>query len=186
MITILLNKITALIYRYFFNCGENVIRLLHELNMNLDARKIFLTRLAWDNVAGLPLALRFLTGPSSRDKHVHVLGPQGTLKFIESIKTFSKTLTEMAFVNSTEFHGSDKCCFTDDNVTIKPIVLTGAELSNSYSQGHSSLCYVCKLADLPGKLQKEKVEALGIPADQRISLTLGDSIILSDGTMVCL
>ena len=152
--------------------------------MNLDARKIFLTRLAWDNVAGLPLVLRELTGPSSKDKHVHVMGPQGTRKFIESTKTFSKTLSELSSVNCTEFNGTDQSFFADDNLTIKPIVLSGAKTNNAQFRGPRSMCYVCELAELPGKMQVEKVEALGIHSDLRLSLILGDSVILDDGTKV--
>ena len=175
----------AHLLRYFFNCGENTIKLFYELNKTFDATRIFLTRLSWtENIAGLPLAFRYLNKAGKVEQYV--FGPEQAASLIKSTRIFSRTLSDLNENLSLRFTGYsvDSCPpYADDNIIIKPIVLDGRNGKES-SAKNLSICYVCEFADLPGNFLRDKVNAFGLPGHSCDALLAGKTVTTSDGVQV--
>ena len=173
--------------RYFFNCGENTIKLFFELNKSFDATKIFLTRLSWtDTIAGLPLACRYLNRSGRLEQHV--FGPREVANLIKSTSIFSRTLYNLNRDVSLRFTGySTKSApvYADDNITITPVVLDAREgKDDSLLSRDMSVCYLCEFPDMPGNLSREKVKEHGLSNDCCSSLLAGKTVITAGGVQV--
>ena len=180
-----------LFFRYLFNCGENTVRILHELNrLKMNVTRVFLTGMTWQNhIAGLPTLIK--CHGSLKGTGLTVYGPQGLTKFLRDVTTFSSTglqrLQSLELFNSLEFIGnSDQGQlepYVDDNVTIRPVVLERKDKDTCHSE-RQSVCYICEFEDLPGHFIREKAEKLGVTREWFNELAIGHPVVTSQGRKV--
>ncbi|KAI8576219.1 hypothetical protein K450DRAFT_214494 [Umbelopsis ramanniana AG] len=104
--------------RYMFNCGEGTQRLCVENKLKLAKMKnIFLSRVDWDCVGGLPGML--LTLADGGIKNISLHGPKNLTHFMVSTRHFVYR-TSMS-VETHEFqHDSD--LFQDENLRVVPVI----------------------------------------------------------------
>ncbi|KAJ3032438.1 hypothetical protein HDV00_007546 [Rhizophlyctis rosea] len=105
--------------RYLFNCGEGTQRFCHEHKVRLNkVKNMFLTRVAWDCVGGLPGMLLTLADGGTSYFKLH--GPDNLTHFMAATRHFicRQSLT----VETHEFHREGRK-FQDENLTISPIYL---------------------------------------------------------------
>lgn len=180
-----------LFFRYLFNCGENTVRILHELNrMKMNITRVFLTGMTWQNhIAGLPTLIKCHS--SLNGKQLTVYGPEGITKFLRDVTTFSSTglqrLHSLKLFESTEFIGDSaqgQCDpYIDDNITILPVLFERKDKDVSHSK-RGSICYICEFADLPGHFNPEKAEKLGVTQEWFNELAIGQPVVSIYGRKV--
>ena len=177
--------------RYLFNCGENTVRILHELGqLRMNITRVFLTGMTWqDHIAGLPALIK--CHGSLKGKGLSVYGPEGITKFLKDVSTFSSTglqrLESLKLFNSTEFIGNSGQDqpeqYVDGNVTILPVVFERKDQDVCHSD-RRSICYICEFDDLPGHFQPEKATTLGVTREWFNELAVGNPVVSSSGRKV--
>lgn len=178
-------------YRYLFNCGENTVRILHELNrLKMNITRVFLTGMTWENhIAGLPTLIK--CHGSLKGEGLTVYGPDGLTKFLRDVTTFSSTglqrLQSLKLFSSTEFITDSAQGqlepYIDDNVTISPVVFERKDKDACHSE-RRSICYICEFADLPGHFIREKAEKLGVTQEWFNELAIGHPVVTDQGRKV--
>ncbi|KAK2557125.1 Ribonuclease Z [Acropora cervicornis] len=178
-------------YRYLFNCGENTVRILHELDrLKMNISRVFLTGMTWQNhIAGLPTLLK--RQATINGGPLLIYGPEGISKFLDDISTFSSTGLQrydaLKLFTSTEFvkNNTDEQeeRYVDDNLSIMPVILERKYQDVSYSE-RQSICYICEFADLPGHFLHEKAVKLGVSEEHFNELALGNQVLSSCGQKV--
>ncbi|KAI8587866.1 beta-lactamase-like protein [Geranomyces variabilis] len=106
--------------RYLFNCGEGTQRFCHEHKVGIrKVEQIFLTRVAWECVGGLPGML--LTLADAGASSIALNGPGNLSHFMASTRHF--IYRESLDLKIAE-HGPDVAPFQDDNLTVTPVHLS--------------------------------------------------------------
>ena len=120
--------------RYVFNCGENFQRFTREYRMRvLKDPMLFVTRVTWRNLGGLP-GFSMSYRDSGRT-HLHVYGPGRIVQFVEVMRYFIGR-EKLKFVTNWEADVSTSTCpsdvmmtspsthvYSDENVTITTVEL---------------------------------------------------------------
>ncbi|KAI9143729.1 beta-lactamase-like protein [Paraphysoderma sedebokerense] len=105
--------------RYLFNCGEGTQRFCVENAARLTKLKnVFLTRLDWERVGGLPGML--LTISDAGTNNINVYGPENTTHFVATTRHFIQRDTTNLSTHDFPVDGS---VFQDENLRITPIML---------------------------------------------------------------
>ncbi|KAJ3215714.1 Zinc phosphodiesterase ELAC protein 2 [Dinochytrium kinnereticum] len=103
--------------RYLFNCGEGSQRLCNDQKVRLaKLRSIFLTRLSWDCLGGLPGMM--LTVADAGSKQLRILGPAGLAHAMAGMRQF---LFRPSFLVDTVEFPIDLPEYSDENLTVTPI-----------------------------------------------------------------
>jgi len=110
------------IVRYLFNCGEGTQRIFNEQKLKLSKlNNIFLTRICWEYVGGLPgMAMTLRDNGKSEIK---LLGPSNLSDFIHATRFF--LYHESLKFDCVGFTGSDGEEYKDENLTIWPVIING-------------------------------------------------------------
>ena len=180
--------------RYLFNCVENVQRFSQEHKVRLSKTShVFFTRMAWDNVGGLPgLSLHFSHFCENFMFPIHLHGPEALADFVQSMK-FHLNPEKFSFGDPLEdVQGHLLPTYRDENITVRTLTLHATsepeqagfvssdsnteedEVSNPDSPPRSkkpkvslppssTLAFLCKLCDVRGKFNAHKAEEFGIP-----------------------
>ncbi|XP_068717526.1 zinc phosphodiesterase ELAC protein 2-like isoform X2 [Montipora capricornis] len=185
------SEILPLRIRYLFNCGENTVRILHELNrLKMNISQVFLTGITWQNhIAGLPTLIKCHS--SSRESALSIYGPEGITKFLKDVSTFSSTglqryqalklFTSTEFICNSAQYQQDP--YIDDNITILPVIFERKDQDVSFSE-RQSICYICEFADLPGQFLLDKAVKLGVTEESFNELAIGNPVLSSYGRKV--
>ncbi|KAJ3102173.1 Zinc phosphodiesterase ELAC protein 2 [Phlyctochytrium planicorne] len=105
--------------RYLFNCGEGTQRLCNDQRIRLAKLKtMFISRLSWDNIGGLPGML--LTLADAGTKQLRICGPSGIVHAVASMRHF---LYRPSFQVDLVELPTDYPEFKDENLTVTPILL---------------------------------------------------------------
>ncbi|KAI9103213.1 beta-lactamase-like protein [Phlyctochytrium arcticum] len=103
--------------RYLFNCGEGTQRFCHEHKARLaKVKNVFLTRVAWDCVGGLPGML--LTMADAGTSSLGLKGPRNLTHFMAATRHF---IYRDALDLSTYEFDHDDCEYKDENITVKAV-----------------------------------------------------------------
>ena len=181
----------GIVFRYLFNCGENTVRILHELNrLKMNISQVFLTGITWQNhIAGLPTLIK--CHGSSRESALSIYGPEGITKFLKDVSTFSSTglqryqalklFTSTEFICNSAQYQQDP--YIDDNITILPVIFERKDQDVSFSE-RQSICYICEFANLPGQFLLDKAVKLGVTEESFNELAIGNPVLSSYGRKV--
>ncbi|KAJ3097108.1 Zinc phosphodiesterase ELAC protein 2 [Phlyctochytrium bullatum] len=105
--------------RYLFNCGEGIQRLCNDQKVRLSKlRSLFLTRLSWDCMGGLPGLV--LTVADAGSKQIKIHGPGGLTHALAGMRQF---LYRPSFPVEVYEIPEDLPEFKDENLTVTPILL---------------------------------------------------------------
>ncbi|KAF7724572.1 Zinc phosphodiesterase ELAC protein 2 [Apophysomyces ossiformis] len=112
--------------RYLFNCREGTQRLFLEEKLKFaKLQNIFLTRLTWDGVGGMPGMILTLTDNGISRINLH--GPTNLTHLMVASRNF--VYRTQATVETHEFDQASKA-FHDGHLTVTPVVV----LPNDYSE----------------------------------------------------
>ncbi|EDO40024.1 predicted protein [Nematostella vectensis] len=192
--------------RYLFNCGEGTQRLFNEQKIKYNKlNNIFFTRICWERCGGLPGMA--MTLRDSKKTTINIYGPEN-LKDLMNGTRFFIFHEKMKYV-CTQYNGIKDTAFTDENLTLTPVVIQGINNDKSHDRKDENLnseqqhpdkkikldpgllkesisCYICQLVSVPGKFLLNKAKELGVPKGPLYGkLKNGENIILEDGTEVC-
>lgn len=197
---------------YLFNVPEGTQRFCFEHKIRMSKlRQIFLTRMNWDQIGGLPgnsiITLQGLTDQlgmmlTMHDMHeepipLKVRGPKGLLKFIHSNRHF----IYQTVLDSVERLELDNLSapFKDENVIVEPIVLgSDGKLTHTKRKADqmdtstnatctptTTVAYLCRGPKIPRKFDAQAAIKLGVkPGSNFKILSGGQSITLENGTVV--
>lgn len=114
--------------RYLFNCGEGTQRFCgqHQIRLSKLAA-VFLTRLEWDHVGGLPGMICTLADSGGVDA-LSLVGPCNTSHFVGSLRPF---LRRSAFTLSITEAVQDGILYQDDFIKVQSFELLDAPLQES-------------------------------------------------------
>ncbi|KAJ3003197.1 Zinc phosphodiesterase ELAC protein 2, partial [Thoreauomyces humboldtii] len=105
--------------RYVFNCGEGTQRFCHEHKVRLaKVDKIFMTRVAWDCVGGLPGML--LTLADAGSNNLNLRGPNNLSHFMATTRHF---IYREALDLTIHEHGADSVPYSDENMSVTSVPL---------------------------------------------------------------
>ena len=192
--------------RYLFNCGENVQRFCHEHKVKVSKlENVFVTRVTWDNLGGLPGLAMTLRDIGITELTIH--GPCSLEGFITASQVF---MGKERLKLTTPTDRVNDAAYSDENLTITTVdipfekQLGDSDQSNSDSEASdtsqepqpkksksiftkcfSTTAFICKLVDTPGKFNVQKATELGLPPgpDYKI-LKSGGSVITKDGKVI--
>ncbi|XP_030063862.1 zinc phosphodiesterase ELAC protein 2 [Microcaecilia unicolor] len=144
--------------RYLFNCGEGTQRLMQEHKLKV-ARldNIFLTRMNWANVGGLPGML--LTLKDTGVPKCALSGPPQVQKYLDAMKVFSGPLRELELA-VRPFSDSE---YTDDTMTVYQVPIFENSKKASTSADSLVVAFICKLHPKKGNFLVVKAKELGLP-----------------------
>ena len=195
--------------RYLFNCGDNTERfcLEHKLRVS-KLRNVFFTRTHWDCVGGLPGLVMHMRDSSLSELSLNLYGPQGLVGYDRAI-AYVVNKTNLHF-NLNVLSESCAIMYKDDDIQVTGVLLEtdsngGSSASESYSSddeelerkepsakrsksarpSFGSVVYLCELADIPGKFDRSKAQALGLPPGPLYAkLVQGNSVVTPEGREV--
>ncbi len=162
---------------FLFDCGENAqMRLLQAGVKRSKVEAIFISHLDGDHIFGL-FGLLSTLQLQRRDKELHIIGPKGLKKMIDSV--FGVAEIELEFPVTYKELKSD---FDHE------VVLEGEEFYvEARPLKHTKFCigYRFQEKDKPGKVDAEKAAEAGITDDAHFkALKNGEDVTLEDGTVV--
>jgi len=152
-----------------FDCGEGSQRQLMISSLSfMKIERVFLSHLHGDHILGLPGLIQTMS-LNGRDRVLKVYGPMGTVEAVKSMmdlchgeptfQTIVQDLQDGDIVEASGFH--IEACASEHSI--------------------DSLSYIYRESSKPGRLQKEKAIALGIPEGPLFSLIQkGESVRIGD------
>lgn len=185
--------------RYMFECGDGTQRYCTERSVRLGRlRGLFMTSLTAPSIGGL-LGM-VLTIADSGKERVTVAGPKGLSSIFEvaqecafcyrpAMETRIVDIAAPAVTENTPHPATHVVC-DDENVHIRAVPVPAAStFSDSegdlYASPHSTLSYVCRLHDIPGKFDPKAALSLGVKQGPDFGrLKRGESIHLETGKVV--
>lgn len=158
---------------WLFDCGEGTQHQILKSALKLARwEKLFVTHLHGDHLFGIPgmLGSRSFQGGT---EPLSIYGPKGIRLFIETALQVSHThLTYPLEIVEYE----EGLVFSDDHVVVSTRLL---------QHGIDSYGFRIEERDRPGRLQRERLEALGVrPGPDYAKLKNGESITLDDGSIL--
>ncbi|KAI8998136.1 beta-lactamase-like protein [Gaertneriomyces semiglobifer] len=127
--------------RYLFNCGEGTQRFAHEHKVRLaKIQTVFLTRVGWECVGGLPGMLLTLADAGTTELRLH--GPPNLTHFMAATRHF--IYRESLDLTTNEFHPSQGNQYKDENLVVRPVFLVPDTLkseavTSSLGDGNAAL-----------------------------------------------
>lgn len=196
--------------RYLFNCSESVQTVFHEHGVKFSKlHNVFLTRMNWENIGGLPGLLMSLRERTSHATTIH--GPSSLHRF--------KSISAASFLKQESLTMNINTCPLDSDSS--PLVHRSDELSvkgyevfnNSYEEDlvkrriqieeegvdlpspkqpclrndheGSVVFYVCQISKTIGKFHPEKAQQLGVPKGKLYGeLVAGNAVVTPAGRTV--
>lgn len=159
---------------WLFDCGEATQhQLLHTTLKPRKIEKVFITHLHGDHIFGLPGLLgsrSFLGGTDA----LTIYGPPGIKEWLET--TIRISGTHLTYALHIQEISAEGIIFDDEQFCVRAAWLE-----------HVIPClgYRIEQKPLPGKLQIEKAQALGVPKGPLLGqLKQGQDIMLADGTLI--
>ncbi|XP_030317791.1 zinc phosphodiesterase ELAC protein 2 [Calypte anna] len=118
--------------RYLFNCGEGTQRAMQEHKLKIShLDSIFLSRVAWANVGGLPGMI--LTLKAMGLQRCVFLGPPKLQNYLKAIRLFPGPLKRMDL--AVQLHTEPE--YKDETMTVLQIPLTGKPLATESTSPQS-------------------------------------------------
>ena len=174
--------------KYLFNAGEGMQRAIMEHGSKLTKLKaIFVSRLAWDRVGGVPGVILTLDGAernSAVSRTLNIYGPNNLARFVATTNAFSRSGPIHSKV--TEINSSEMAVFSDENLTFSALLV------KSKTTNGSAISWFCSAHPVRGKFDAKIAKALGIPPGPLFGkhgfnigkLASGLSITLEDGRKI--
>lgn len=166
---------------WLFDCGEGTQTQLIRSGVSYkDISKIFITHLHGDHILGL-IGLLSTMNNSGKEKSdvVDIIGPEGLEKFIKGNLSISKTFLKFK-LNFIVVKDGDRLVFKDSykssgyKVVVKELM-------------HDIKCFGYSIIqnDLPGILDVDKAESLGVPFGPLMGkLKNGNDVSLNNGIVI--
>ena len=200
--------------RYLFNCVENVQRFCNEYRVRQSKlSNFFVTRLAWDNVGGLPGQLLQFANFFDVEKlnPIRLHGPEALSDLVHCSRFHVNSGKIRLETQDTmeEVRGHFLPVYRDENITVHTLNMAATSLHSSpvssgtesesddvasrppkkarisRSPRNSISVFLCKLADVPGKFNPQRAAELGLPKGPSYrALVNGESVTAPDGTVV--
>ncbi|XP_062447698.1 zinc phosphodiesterase ELAC protein 2 isoform X2 [Rhea pennata] len=144
--------------RYLFNCGEGVQRAMQEHKLKIShLDSIFLSRVAWANVGGLPGMI--LTLKAIGLQRCVFLGPPKLQSYLKAIRLFPGPLKRMDL--AVQLHTEPE--YKDETMTVYQIPLIGDTEKCSGRHPDLVMAFLCKIHPKKGKFLAAKAQELGLP-----------------------
>ncbi|KAF4802658.1 Zinc phosphodiesterase ELAC protein 2 [Turdus rufiventris] len=126
--------------RYLFNCGEGIQRAMQEHKLKIShLDSIFLSRVSWANVGGLPGMI--LTLKAIGLQRCVFLGPPKLQNYLKAIRLFPGPLKRMDL--AVQLHTEPE--YKDETMTVYQIPLTGDEQKCARRHPDLVTAFLCKL-----------------------------------------
>jgi ribonuclease Z len=159
---------------WMFDCGEGTQHQILRSPVKVSKlEKLFISHLHGDHIYGIP---GLLTSRSYQggDTPLTVYGPKGIRTFIEM--TLDLSAARLAYEVKIHEIEEEGIVFEDETFRVE---------TSRLEHRIESFGYRIVERDLPGKLQVEKLEALGVPSGPLYGrLKEGGSVTLADGTVL--
>lgn len=162
---------------HLFDCGENTqMRMLQAGLKRSKIANIFISHFDVDHYSGL-IGLLSTLQLQRRDRPLTIIAPEGIQKYVEWNLEFSGTQIsfDINYVEIKEDIESERVVDEDEYyVEARPLK-------------HTRFCvgYRFQEKDMPGKVDADKAEKLGITEDEQFKiLKAGDDVTLDDGTVI--
>lgn len=178
-------------FKCLFNCGEGTQRLALEHKFKLSLENIFMTKKTWDRFGGVPgmcLTIQTNETPSESVKNKKTKDEQDEEK--KKNKMFLHGPTGMKEM----FAATDKFVYLNRMDVEFPTCSNRETWSNDLMQvtylhmksgNNYTMAYLCKLKDLPGRLDAELCRKSGVKSGPMMgALKRGLDVTLDDGTVV--
>ncbi|XP_074778266.1 zinc phosphodiesterase ELAC protein 2 isoform X2 [Athene noctua] len=144
--------------RYLFNCGEGTQRAMQEHKLKIShLDSIFLSRVAWANVGGLPGMI--LTLKAVGLQRCVFLGPPKLQNYLKAIRLFPGPLKRMDL--AVQLHTEPE--YKDETMTVYQIPLTGEEQKCASRHPNLVMAFLCKIHPKKGKFLAAKAQEMGLP-----------------------
>ncbi|RMB95069.1 hypothetical protein DUI87_28511 [Hirundo rustica rustica] len=144
--------------RYLFNCGEGTQRAMQEHKLKIShLDSIFLSRVSWANVGGLPGMI--LTLKAIGLQRCVFLGPPKLQNYLKAIRLFPGPLKRMDL--AVQLHTEPE--YKDETMTVYQIPLTGDEQKSARRHPDLVTAFLCKVHPRKGKFLAAKAQELGLP-----------------------
>nr|XP_054501088.1 zinc phosphodiesterase ELAC protein 2 isoform X2 [Agelaius phoeniceus] len=150
--------------RYLFNCGEGTQRAMQEHKLKIShLDSIFLSRVSWANVGGLPGMI--LTLKAIGLQRCVFLGPPKLQNYLKAIRLFPGPLKRMDL--AVQLHTEPE--YKDETMTVYQIPLTvllcfaGDEQKCARKHPELVTAFLCKVHPRKGKFLAAKAQELGLP-----------------------
>lgn len=156
-----------------FDCGEGTQRQLQQSDVSYqNITKIFLSHYHGDHCYGIPGLVKTMA-LNERDKPLEIYGPQGLRRMVEAwrmmggwTRNYPIQVREVAAGDVLDFDGYTIECHQGDHSV-------------------ANLAFALQEKDRPGKFDKPKALAMGIPEGRMFGqLQRGQSVTLDDGRVV--
>ncbi|XP_031985079.1 zinc phosphodiesterase ELAC protein 2 isoform X2 [Corvus hawaiiensis] len=144
--------------RYLFNCGEGTQRAMQEHKLKIShLDSIFLSRVSWANVGGLPGMI--LTLKAIGLQRCVFLGPPKLQNYLKAIRLFPGPLKRMDL--AVQLHTEPE--YKDETMTVCQIPLTGDEQKCARRHPDLVTAFLCKIHPRKGKFLAAKAQEMGLP-----------------------
>ncbi|OXB81206.1 UNVERIFIED_CONTAM: hypothetical protein H355_005136 [Colinus virginianus] len=159
--------------RYLFNCGEGTQRAMQEHKLKIShLDSIFLSRVTWANVGGLPGMI--LTLKAMGLQRCVFLGPPKLQNYLKAIRLFPGPLKRMDL--AVQLHTEPE--YKDETMTVHQIPLIGecvmqrsvvflsvVDDEQKHASRHPDLvmAFLCKIHPKKGKFLVVKAQEMGLP-----------------------
>ena len=159
--------------RLLFDCGEGTQRGMMRYGTGFGIDRLFVSHLHGDHVLGIPGLVQTL-GFNDREAPLTIYCPPGTANDLHDL--VHAVGHDPAFRIRIEEVAPGAVAFDGDGYTVTAFETT----HRTRSQG-----YVLEEDDRPGRFDRPKAEALGVPVGPAFGrLHAGESVELDDGTVV--
>ncbi|KAM3348342.1 hypothetical protein ACQJBY_021935 [Aegilops geniculata] len=186
--------------RFIFNAGEGLQRFCTEHKIKLSKiDHIFFTRVCSETAGGLPGLVLTLAGMGDEGMSVNIWGPSDLDFLAGAMKSF---IPNRAMLHTHSFgvehsasssQSTEATVIIDDEVVrisamfVKPRYNNEARNSTDINSkpGDTAIVYSCELAEIKGKFDPGKAQALGLVRGPKYrELQLGNSVETEAGRMV--
>jgi len=197
--------------RFLFNVPEGFQRFAAQHKIKLTKiSQVLLTQSTMEAAGGLP-GMLLTIGAASDSASLELSGLERTNHLIRAMDSFMNTRDYKVYAKLFNADCPEPA-YQDEVVSIQPVVLSatteggaGAEAEASFATdceepaakrpkteasgssrtGRDAVCYVAKLADIPGRFLPVKAAELGVPRGPSYAqLVKGNAVELPDGTKV--
>ncbi|XBI63398.1 hypothetical protein VPH35_043827 [Triticum aestivum] len=185
--------------RFIFNAGEGLQRFCTEHKIKLSKiDHIFFTRVCSETAGGLPGLVLTLAGMGDEGMSVNIWGPSDLDFLAGAMKSF---IPNRAMLHTHSFgvehsasssQSTEATVIIDDEVVrisamfVKPRYNNEARNSTDINSkpGDTAIVYSCELAEIKGKFDPDKAQALGLERGPKYrELQLGNSVKTEAGRM---
>ena len=181
-------------FRILFGCSENTHRTMNELEARIPKMTDIFPLGPTHCYNGLPGVLVFAAASPGQKSPMNVYGLKQVRQYLHHCNIFKKT-SQMnyrfkQFQEDVSSLRNSKNLYTGemielaDNVDLYPIIISITK--DIFLGPEMSISYIGQFRPGPGKFNREKAEALGIPMNRWSTFYGGNSYKLPNGKLVCL